>query len=200
MFSNTSGGIFGPLHKQTDRFRYRPTATRMRSPCRRGGFPAKSSSTSRADSSSTCRGCSPASGLSGRSRPPHRPAGVRGIGKRHHRAQQLGKLLHGVWEAFLVSAAAIALAMAITLIEADRHPVVRQGRRSCNFSMRSPTAARAKNIWSGWSGIGSSPNRIASLIKDELNIIRRTRGKRSRQPIPPQRPWESHRQRYQETA
>lgn len=82
----------------------------------------------------------------------------------------LNKLLHGVWEAFLVSAAAITIAMVVTLIEklifarlnAKVEKIVQlldalfEGGASEEYLVRLVNASE------------SSPSRIASLIRDAL--------------------------------
>ena len=85
----------------------------------------------------------------------------------------LNKLLHGVWEAFLVSAAAITLAMAITLIEklivtrlyAKVEKIVQL------LDALSDSGAGEEYLIRLVKASESSPNRIASLLKGELKQL-----------------------------
>ncbi|MDP1997771.1 MAG: hypothetical protein Q8J90_11290, partial [Gallionella sp.] len=85
----------------------------------------------------------------------------------------LNKLLHGVWEAFLVSAAAITLAMAITLIEklivtrlyAKVEKIVQL------LDALSDSGAGEEYLVRLVKASESSPNRIASLLKGELKQL-----------------------------
>jgi len=106
-------------------------------------------------------------------RPPHRPAGVRGIGKRRHRAQQpeqtsawrLGSL-PGIGSGHHARHGHHAHR------EADRHPVVRQVEKIVQLlDALSESGAGEEYLVRLVKASESSPNRIASLLKGELNQL-----------------------------